>query len=151
MPWASGARALVGSASRDLVVRLLSPPARHDAHRERRPARRAVLVASPVCRGAAGGARALPGVWSARGAGGARHGPPGGVRRRGGTVAGGVVLPRLSRALARAHGRRGPLGLRAAMTVRAPKDEARPLRRLVLANGEELIVEIHERRVVFRY
>ena len=37
------------------------------------------------------------------------------------------------------------------MTVRAPKDEARPLRRLVLANGEELIVEIHERRVVFRY
>ena len=37
------------------------------------------------------------------------------------------------------------------MTVRAPKDEGRPLRRLVLANGEELIVELHERRVVFRY
>jgi len=37
------------------------------------------------------------------------------------------------------------------VTVRAPKDEARPLRRLVLANGEELVVEIHERRVVFRY
>jgi len=37
------------------------------------------------------------------------------------------------------------------MTTRAPKDDARPLRRLVLANGEELIVEIHERRIVFKY
>ena len=37
------------------------------------------------------------------------------------------------------------------MTTRAPKDEARPLRRLVQANNEEMVVEIHERRVVFRY
>jgi len=37
------------------------------------------------------------------------------------------------------------------MTVRAPKDTERPLRRLVVANGEELIVEISERRVVFKY
>ena len=37
------------------------------------------------------------------------------------------------------------------MTIRLPKDEAKPLRRLVLANGAELVVELHERRVVFRY
>ncbi len=35
--------------------------------------------------------------------------------------------------------------------TRAPKDTEKPVRRLVLANGEEIVVEINERRVVFRY
>ena len=35
--------------------------------------------------------------------------------------------------------------------TRAPKDHEKPLRRIVQANGEELVVEFTERRVIFRY
>jgi len=35
--------------------------------------------------------------------------------------------------------------------TRAPKDHEKPIRRLVRANGEEIVVEFTERSVAFRY
>ena len=35
--------------------------------------------------------------------------------------------------------------------TRAPKESARPLRRLVSVNGEPMVVEFTERSVAFRY
>jgi hypothetical protein len=35
--------------------------------------------------------------------------------------------------------------------TRAPKDHEKPMRRLVLVNGEDMVIEFTERRVVFRY